>query len=76
MRKSTLTIALALTLASCTGKSSFWRIENGKFQRSDELSYFLGTNMWYGPLLMSDTEAADPERACAELDSLAALGVT
>ena len=32
--------------------------------------------MWYGPLLMSDTEAADPERACAELDSLAALGVT
>ena len=25
---------------------------------------------------MSDTEASDPERACAELDSLAALGVT
>lgn len=76
MRKSTLTIALALTLASCTGNPSFWRIENGKFQRGDEPSYFLGTNMWYGPLLMSDTEAADPDRACAELDSLAALGVT
>ncbi len=74
--KKSIALALALTMMSCSEKVEFWKVQDGKFVRGDESSYFIGANMWYGPLLLSDTEAADPERIYAELDSLKSIGIT
>lgn len=73
-------LALSLFFASCTGESGkedFYTAESGRFLKGGtEIPYYIGTNMWFGPLLLSDTEAANPERLYAELDSLKALGIT
>ena len=68
----TLTIiAMALTLTtSCRGDGGFWSAADGKFIHNGETGYFIGANMWYAPLLASDTDVADPERLGAELDCL------
>ncbi len=42
---------------------------------SDKPYYFLGTNLWYAPILGSTGQGGDRARLCAELDSLHALGV-
>ena len=74
-----LALALALSLTACSdgSEAKFWNVKDSHFYRGDEgPCYFIGTNMWYGPLLASDTYAADPERLAAELDSLKAIGMT
>lgn len=74
--KKSIALALALALVSCSDNVEFWKVQDGKFVRGDESSYFIGSNMWYGPLLLSDTDAADPDRLYAELDSLKSIGIT
>ena len=80
MNKLISALLSATMLVSCTGNTqqSFWKITDGKFCRggNPDPVYFLGTNMWYGPLLASDTDAADMDRLRAELDSLKTLGMT
>ncbi len=79
MKKIISAFTLAFTLVSCTGNGGdgFWRVEDGHFRRGSEDSvYFIGTNMWYAPILLSDTESADPDRLYAELDTLKSMGVT
>ena len=74
-----LALTLALSLTACTGGSEakFWNVKDSQFYKGDEGPvYYIGTNMWYGPLLASDTYAADPERLSAELDSLKEIGMT
>lgn len=78
---SALSLALAASLAfvSCGNNddNQFWSASGGKFQRGYKTyDYYIGTNMWYGPLLASDTYAAAPERLETELDSLKSLGIT
>lgn len=76
-KSAALILTAALALTSCAGSGDdFWKVENGRFCRGSRPSCFIGTNMWYGPLLLSDTEAAAPERLYAELDSLKLLGIT
>ncbi len=72
----TILAAGALLCNSCGTAPSFWNVKDGKFYKGDDgPHYFLGTNMWYGPLLCSDTYAADPERLSHELDSLQEIGI-
>ena len=68
------TIAMALTI-SCGRDSGFWSAEDGKFVRDGKTEYFIGANMWYAPLLASDTDVADLERLGEELDCLKSMGV-
>ncbi len=75
--RALLLATLALGLASCSTKEQFWAESDGQFRKGDsEPVYYIGTNLWYGPLLVSDTDAADPERLYRELDSLKAIGIT
>lgn len=72
-------IAVSISVSCAdTGNEAFWSVSGGRFHKGADVSpvYFLGTNMWYGPLLASDTGAADMDRLRAELDSLKALGMT
>lgn len=72
-----LTIALALASCGNTENDKIWTASDGHFVRNgSEPYYFIGTNMWYAPLLLSDTEYADPERLYRELDSLKSAGIT
>ncbi|MDO4827354.1 MAG: beta-mannosidase [Bacteroidia bacterium] len=78
-QKLLLGLALSLSLTACGGgkQPAFWNVTDSRFYKGTEGPYyFIGTNMWYGPLLASDTYAADPERLAAELDSLKAVGMT
>ena len=68
-----------MTLTACNdvNETAFWNVRDSHFYKGSEGPYyFTGTNMWYGPLLASDTYAANPERLAAELDSLKAIGMT
>ncbi len=80
MNHKTLTsAALALILAGCASqeKETFWTVRDGHFCKGDSAPvYYIGTNMWYGPLLASGTAAADLPRLTRELDSLKSIGVT
>ena len=74
---SALTLAAGLLLCSCQApKSSFVRVEDGKFVCEDYPSHFIGTNFWYGAILGSEGVGGDRERLEAELDTLKALGMT
>ena len=66
---------MALTI-SCGRDGGFWSAADGKFVRGGKTEYFIGANMWYAPLLASDTDVADPERLGEELDCLKSMGVT
>lgn len=81
MKASTLILALTLFLAAVScgnrGTDEYISIKDGQFICGEEpYGYFIGTNMWYGPILASDTYAADPDRLAEELDSLKSLGIT
>lgn len=75
---------MALALLPCKASNTheaadnaFIRTEGIHFYkgRSTEPMYFLGTNLWYGPILGSKGEGGNRQRLRAELDSLHALGV-
>lgn len=77
-----LSIALSLTL--CVGHAEakdkdggFVRTSGTHFYKGNSTKpyYFMGTNMWYAPILGSKGEGGNRKRLCAELDSLKRIGV-
>lgn len=48
---------------------------DGQLIKDGKPYYFIGTNLWYGPILASEGEGGDRERLGRELDSLCALGI-
>lgn len=68
-------LSLCLFLSSCRSGQEFACVQNGGF-RNVENPYFIGTNLWYGPILASDGEGGDIARLERELDYLKSLGVT
>lgn len=50
-------------------------VRNGRFYRDDHPYYFIGTNMWYAPILASDGDSGNLERLRNELDTLCSLGI-
>lgn len=78
--KFLLLSTLALVLAGCSsGKEEFWTAGDGQFHKGASKAgcYFIGTNIWYGPILASDCkEAADLQRLREELDYLKSIGIS
>lgn len=76
--KSFIAIALAALSLSTSAQNNFIRTSGTQFYKgkSSEPYYFMGTNLWYGPILGSTGEGGNRSRLCAELDSLRAIGVT
>ena len=56
--------------------SPFVKQQAGQFWLKGKPYTFIGTNMWYGAILGSEGQGGNRERLIAELDTLAALGVT
>ena len=73
--KKTFILTLFMCLMSQFLRAQFVTTDGTQFLRDGKPYYFLGTNLWYGPILGSTTTAADRQRLCTELDSLQALGV-
>ena len=69
-------MAVLLLLNSChTDRTSFVRVENGRFVSEDYPSHFVGTNFWYGAILASEGQGGDRERLAKELDFLKENGM-
>ena len=87
MKKLRILLSLALafglgTSAAFAGKpkakdDGFVRTEGIHFYKGKNTKpyYFMGTNLWYGPILGSKGKDGNRRRLCAELDSLQKLGV-
>lgn len=56
--------------------SPFVQQQNGRFLLNGKPYTFIGTNMWYGAILASKGQGGNRQRLIAELDTLAALGIT
>ena len=79
MRRLLLLLSLLACAVSCTwqnAESSIVSVRNGQFIKNNEPYYFIGTNLWYGPILASEGSGGNRERLCAELDSLKKLGIS
>ena len=50
-------------------------IRNGQFQRDGRPYYYIGTNLWYAPILASEGQGGNLPRLRAELDQLKSIGV-
>lgn len=74
---------LAIGFSSCcgsTGENAFFCAEEGHFSPAEGFSgtdpyYYIGTNLWYGAILGSETQYGDRQRLLSELDSLHSLGL-
>ena len=78
---SLLAVPAFMSCCADAGDSGFFRARDGMFIPAEGYSgenvfYYIGTNLWYGAVLGSDTESGDRERLAEELDSLKSLGVT
>ena len=56
--------------------SPFVKQQSGRFMLNGKPYSYIGTNLWYGAILGSEGQGGNRERLIAELDTLAALGVT
>lgn len=76
--KSFIAAALAALSLHTSAQNEFIRTSGTHFFKgnSSEPYYFMGTNLWYGPILGSTGEGGNRSRLCAELDSLRAIGIT
>ncbi len=54
---------------------AFIRVSDGHFIRDGRPYYFIGTNLWYAPILASDGTGGDRERLTRELDRLQSMGI-
>lgn len=63
--------------AQSTSGKQFVHADGIHFYKGDSQKpyYFLGTNLWYAPILGSKGEGGNRQRLCSELDSLQKLGV-
>lgn len=71
-----LSFTLSISFTTMASGTDFIRVDSdGNFRRGDSIYRFAGTNMWYGPILASDTPAGDMPRLMRELDRLQQLGI-
>ncbi|MBQ7258891.1 MAG: cellulase family glycosylhydrolase [Paludibacteraceae bacterium] len=56
--------------------SPFVKQQGGRFMLNGKPYSFIGTNIWYGAILGSTGQGGNRERLIAELDTLAALGIS
>ena len=75
MRKFLLAIALISLHFATARATDFVTVQGGRFMLHDMPYYYIGTNMWYAPILASEGEGGDRERLHRELDLLHSLGV-
>lgn len=78
--KRLLSSAIGALLLSCTATSlstDFITVgSDGQFHQGDSAYRFVGTNLWYGPILASEGPWNDSIRIARELDTLKSLGIT
>lgn len=79
---SAVVSAIALVATSCGGgkpaaseATGFVTVENGSFVVDGKPYRYIGTNLWYAPILASEGQGGDRERLEAELDTLQSLGI-
>lgn len=59
-----------------TSTDNFVTVRDGKFYIGDSVYNFVGTNLWYAPILASEGVGGDRQRLAKELDILQANGIT
>ena len=72
----TAVVAAVLAFISCSRSDRFTRVVDGHFERYGKEVTYIGTNMWYGPIIGSEGFGGNRERLVRELDNLKALGLT
>lgn len=76
MNKRLISCLLSVMAAvSVMTANDFVTVSNGEFILRGEPYRYVGTNLWYAPILASPGEGGDRERLSAELDSLQVIGV-
>ena len=77
--KSSLTILAAVLIAllasGCSKRCPFVTVQDGQFVRNGKPYTYIGTNLWYGPILASEGRGGDMDRLLRELDALKEMGV-
>ena len=73
-----LATAIVLTIHSCKNNSiantKFVTVENGRLMRNGKPYRYIGTNLWYAPILASEGTGGDRQRLSKELDALKSMG--
>lgn len=75
IRHFLLILLSAMSLLQLDAQSAV-TVRNGRFYRDGHPYYFIGTNMWYAPILASDGSTGNLERLRSELDTLCSLGIS
>lgn len=68
-------LALMVGCFAPVAAGTFVRVSDGHFVRDGKPYYFVGTNLWYAPILASEGQGGDRARLGRELDRLHAMGV-
>lgn len=70
-------LMVATTSTAAVPSDDFVRVRGTHFYqgKNDTPYYFMGTNLWYGPILGSTGPGGNRQRLCSELDRLAEAGV-
>ena len=78
IRKLTMAFLAGGLIAGCSApqQEKFMHVENGHFaDAGSKPYYFIGTNLWYAPLLATEGPNCDRDRLCRELDRLKEAGI-
>ena len=70
-----LLTALLLCTALWGWADGFVKTSGTHFVKDGQPYYFIGTNLWYGPIIGSEGEGGDRQRLIRELDSLKSCGI-
>ena len=69
-------LAVLLLLMAVPTARAFVSVSSGLLLRNGEPYRFVGTNLWYAPILASTGQGGDRQRLARELDALSAIGVS
>ncbi len=77
-RRPFLALLCGLAVSLSLSAQGFVKVRGTHFYKQGTTVpyHFMGTNLWYAPILGSVGEGGNRTRLCAELDSLRALGVS
>ena len=73
--KKIIQLLFLFILSASAMASDFVKVKNGQLVKDGKPYYFVGTNMWYAPILASEGQGGNRERLTKELDQLKKLGV-
>ena len=73
-----LLVGVAFVLFGCRTNhpTPFVTARDGRFYIGNEPYRYIGTNLWYAPILASDGQGGDRKRLLQELDDLQRLGIS